>query len=272
MHEARVQNLNYFQIRKFDNHYTCPTEVRFPHQRQASARIIGENIKHKFHDHRLYKPKEIIHDMQREFGIYCNYHKGYRARHIALEEVHGTLAESYNIFSSYLYMLEQTNHGTITDFHTDSFDRFLYMFFCFKACINGFLSSIRPVIAIDGTFLTGSHRGVLIMVVCMDNNEQIFPLAFGVGESETNKGREWFLSRLHKAVGEVKDLVIVSDRKNSIITSVEKVFPNSFHGACVIHLQRNMLAHYGKNKALKRYFERATMVYREVNSCNLWNN
>ncbi|KAK0588532.1 hypothetical protein LWI29_002170 [Acer saccharum] len=263
MRAAKVQNSDHFQIRKFDNQHTCSTEARFSHQRQASARVIGEHIQEKLHDHRLYKPKEIINDMQREFGISCNYHKGYRARHIALEEVQGTPVESYSILPSYLYMLEQTNPGTITDFHTDSSDRFMYMFFCFKACIDGFLSSIRPVIAVDGTFLTGPHRGVLFVAVCMDGNEQIFPLAFGVGDSETNEAWEWFLSRLHKAVGEVDDLVIVSDRKNSIITGVEKVFPNSFHGACAIHLQRNMLGHYGKNKALKRYFERAARVYRE---------
>ncbi|KAK1553924.1 hypothetical protein Q3G72_005362 [Acer saccharum] len=83
---AKVHNSDYFQIRKFDNQHTCSTEAQFPHQRQASARVIGEHIQEKFRDHRLYKPKEIIHDMQREFGISCNYHKGYRARHIALEE------------------------------------------------------------------------------------------------------------------------------------------------------------------------------------------
>ncbi|KAK2634850.1 hypothetical protein Ddye_029642 [Dipteronia dyeriana] len=221
MRAARIQNSNYFQIRKFDNHHMINRST-----------ISTSEARH-------------------------------RARHIALEEIQGTPAESYSILPSYLYMLEQTNPRTITDFHTDSSNRFMYMFFCFKACIDGFLSSIRPVIAIDGTFLTGPHRGVLFMAVCMDDNEPIFPLAFDVGESETNEGWEWFLSRLHKAVGEVEDLVIVSDRKNSIITSVEKVFPNSFYDACAIHLQRNMLAHYGKNKTLKLYFERATRVYRE---------
>ncbi|KAK2633988.1 hypothetical protein Ddye_028780 [Dipteronia dyeriana] len=95
-------------------------EARFPHQRQASARVVEEHIQEKFHDHRLYKPKEIIHDMQKEFGRSYNYHKGYRARHIALEEVQGTPIESYNILPSYLYMLEQANHGTVTDLHTDS--------------------------------------------------------------------------------------------------------------------------------------------------------
>ncbi|KAK2643594.1 hypothetical protein Ddye_025357 [Dipteronia dyeriana] len=240
---AKVHNSDYFQIRKFDNQHTCSTEARFPHQRQTSARVIGEHIQEKFRHHRLYKPKEIIHDMQREFGISCNYHKGYQARHIALEEVQGTSVESYSNLPSYLYMLEQANPGTVTDLHTDS--------------------SNRPVIAIDGTLLKGPHRGVLFVALCMDGNDQIFPLALGVGDSETNEDWEWFLTRLHKAVGEVDDLVIVSDRKGSITTGVEKVFPNSFHGACAVHLERNMVGHYGRNKALKQYFRRAAMVYRE---------
>ncbi|KAK2641682.1 hypothetical protein Ddye_023445 [Dipteronia dyeriana] len=173
---TKVQNSDYFQIRKFDNQHACSTKARFPHQRQASAQVIGEHIQEKFCYHRLYKPKEIIHDMQREFDISCNYHKGYRARQIVLEEVQGTPVESYSILSSYLYMLEQANHGTVIDLHTDSSNRFMYMFFCLKACIDGFLSSIRPVIAIDGTFLKGPHKGVLFIAVCMDSNDQIFPL------------------------------------------------------------------------------------------------
>ncbi|KAK3211827.1 hypothetical protein Dsin_016533 [Dipteronia sinensis] len=103
----------------------------------------------------------------------------------------------------------------------------MYMFFCLKACIYGFLPSIRPVIAIDVTFLKGPHAKVLFVAVCMDGNDQIFPLAFGVGDLETNEAWEWFLTRLHRFIGEVDDLVIFSDRKNSIITDVENVFPNS---------------------------------------------
>ncbi|KAK2637811.1 hypothetical protein Ddye_025606 [Dipteronia dyeriana] len=111
----------------------------------------------------------------------------------------------------------------------------------------------RPVIAIDVTFLKGPHTGVLFVAVCMDGNDQIFPLAFGVGDSETNEAWEWFLTRLHRAVGEVDDLVIVSDRKNSIITGVEKVFPKSFHGTCAVHLNGICLGAMGRISPRKRY-------------------
>ncbi|KAK2652060.1 hypothetical protein Ddye_011916 [Dipteronia dyeriana] len=259
---VKVANSDYFHIRRFDHEHTCSNEARFPHQRQASARVIREHIKEKFRDHRLYKPKEIIQDIKKEFGISCNYHKAYRAKHIALDEVQGAPIESYRILPSYMYMLEQTNPGTITDLHTDSANRFMYMFFCLKACIDGFLSSIRPVIAIDAIFFKGPHVGVLFVAVCMNGNDQIFPLAFGVGDSETNEAWEWFLTRLHRAIGEVDDLVIVPDRKKSIITGVEKVFPNSFHGAFAVHLERNMLGRYGKSKILKDIFRKAIKVYR----------
>ncbi|KAK3219260.1 hypothetical protein Dsin_013230 [Dipteronia sinensis] len=85
-----------------------------------------------------------------------------------------------------------------------------------------------------GLGMEKSSWGVLFVAVCMDSNDQIFPLAFGVGDSETNEAWEWFSTRLHKAVGEVDDLVIVSYRKGSITIGVEKVFLNSFHGACAL--------------------------------------
>ncbi|KAK2642515.1 hypothetical protein Ddye_024278 [Dipteronia dyeriana] len=40
------------KIRRFDHEHTCTNEARFPHQRQASARVIGEHIKGKFSYHR----------------------------------------------------------------------------------------------------------------------------------------------------------------------------------------------------------------------------
>ncbi|KAK0602728.1 hypothetical protein LWI29_036406 [Acer saccharum] len=97
----------------------------------------------------------------------------------------------------------------------------------------------------------------------MDGNDQIFPLAFGVGDSVTNEAWEWFLTRLHKAVSKVDNLVTISNKIGSITTGVEKVFPNSFHSACTVHLEWNMVGHYGRNKALKQYFRRAAKVYRE---------
>ena len=50
-------------------------------------------------------------------------------------------------------MLEQKNPGTITDIVTDVDNQFKYLFMTFGACISGFHTLIRLVIAVDGTFL-----------------------------------------------------------------------------------------------------------------------
>ena len=47
----------------------------------------------------------------------------------------------------------------------------------------GFNTSIRPVVAIDGTFLKAKYIGTLFIAACKDDNNQIYPLAFGIGDS-----------------------------------------------------------------------------------------
>ena len=54
------------------------------------------------------------------------------------------------------------------------------------ACIYGFRISIRHAITIDGTFLKAKYLGTLFVVVCKDDNNQIYPLCFGIGDLEND--------------------------------------------------------------------------------------
>ena len=64
------------------------------------------------------------------------------------------------------------------------------------SCNNGFRSSIRPIIAVDGTFLKGKFCGILFVAACKDGNDQIFPLAFGIGDNENDDLWAWFMQKL----------------------------------------------------------------------------
>ena len=57
----------------------------------------------------------------------------------------------------------------------------------FDACISSFRECCRPVIAIDGTHLKGKYKGILFTVTAMDGNDQIFPIAFGVGHLKNDQ-------------------------------------------------------------------------------------
>ena len=52
--------------------------------------------------------------------------------------------------------------------------------------LTGFRTSIRPVVAVDGTFLKTKYLGTLFIAACKDGNNQIYPLAFGIGDSKND--------------------------------------------------------------------------------------
>lgn len=74
----------------------------------------------------------------------------------------------------------------------------------------------------------------------MDGNNQIFPLAYGVGKSEDGDSWIWFLSKLKECIGEHPELVFISDRANSIALALRTVFPHASHGLCCRHLMVNL--------------------------------
>jgi hypothetical protein len=45
----------------------------------------------------------------------------------------------------------------------------------------------RPIISVDGTFLTGKYKGTLIVAVGMTAKNQLLPLLFALVESENNE-------------------------------------------------------------------------------------
>ncbi|KAA0061903.1 MuDRA-like transposase [Cucumis melo var. makuwa] len=166
-----------------------------------------------------------------------------RARENAYERVRGSPKESYNLLRRYGEALKFTNPG--------------------------FLNCIRPVIVMDGTFLKNKYRGQLIVAVCLDGNNQIYPLAFGVVDRETDDSIQWFLEKLKGAIGEVPNLGFVTDRKTCFAKGISSVFPSAFHSLCVQHLSQNLHDKY-KNDTVATLFYNASRTYRESTFVEAW--
>ena len=143
------------------------------------------------------------------------------------------------MFPLFCHELEVQNPGTVTAIETDSGNNFRYFFMSLGACIRGFQAHIRRVVAVDGTFMKGKYYGTLFSAVCLDGNNQIYPLAFRVGDSENDQSWSWFLIQLRQAIGDVDDLVFISDRHKSIEKGIRTVFPSAIHGVCCHHLSMN---------------------------------
>ncbi|XP_062118208.1 uncharacterized protein LOC133831813 [Humulus lupulus] len=228
-----------FEVTVFHNEHTCNLDSRNSDHCQAAPWVIGHIIKEKYtSDGTKYMAKDIQRDMFKEYGIKISYEKAWRCREKALTYVRGTPTESYTKLYGYLYILEQKNSDTITDIVRED-NRFKYCFWSLDACRRGF-KFCRPVISIDGTFLKTKYGGTMLLAVAYDVNNQLFPMAFAIVDSENHDSWKYFLQKLREAIKEVENLVFVSDRHQSIKHVVEVVFPEACHCFCFKHITMNV--------------------------------
>lgn len=80
------------------------------------------------------------------------------------------------------------------------------------------------VIVIDGAHLRGNYGGCVITASAQDGNFQIFPVAFGIVDSENDRAWEWFLTMLRQILPNDPTVTFVSDRHSSIYSSLRKVY------------------------------------------------
>ncbi|KAK3222563.1 hypothetical protein Dsin_009588 [Dipteronia sinensis] len=232
----------FFQVRSFNSEHNCPLEEVHRSHRQASVVLIGEVIatRHQQQDGPLMRPKYIITDMKKMFGIQVMYNKTHQALYYALTLTFGSHEETFQLLLSYGYVLKQQNPGTIIDIQCTKDDKFLYFFMAIGALIRGFQRCMRLVIAVDGTFLKWRCRGTIFVATSQDGNEQAYQIAFGYGDSKSNASWEWFLDCLKGALGHIKDLVFISDRNPSIEARITSVFPYATHTICACHFSENI--------------------------------
>ncbi|KAH9778636.1 hypothetical protein KPL71_007411 [Citrus sinensis] len=208
-------------------------------------------------DKRIYTPNDIRVDIQQEYGVQLTYQQAYRAREVGLEIVRGNPVESYNLLPKYSHVLTTANEGTVTHLEQDGDGNFLYYFVALGSSIKGFMQYIRPVIAVDGTHLKGLYRGSMFMATCLDGNNQLYPIANGIMDSENNDAWEWFMMKLHGVIGDRPELVIISDQCTAIRRVVLKVFHNATHGVCFYHVKGNIKSQFRMSKARWDEFEPA---------------
>jgi hypothetical protein len=104
-----------------------------------------------------------------------------------------------------LHTLQERNPGTYVDiqdswFAEDSTVKILErVFFSFNICIEAF-RYCRPVLCVDGTFLTGKYKAQILTAIGQDGNNQIVPLAFAFVESENTESWLWFFRQIKIAI------------------------------------------------------------------------
>ncbi|GKC32467.1 transmembrane 9 superfamily member 11-like protein [Tanacetum coccineum] len=232
--------------------------------RNASLKVLGHILKEVMSESsRIYMGKEIMTDMNARFKIDISYSQARRAKCYALQLLRGTHEESFAELPLYFHNLKLKNQGTITHIETNDEDRFEIFFLVVGSMIRTFVLHMRLLIIIDGAHLKGKFLGTMYLAVAMDGNNQILPLAYGVGKSETFRSWDWFLTKLKECIiGKQDHLTIISDGAVSIASAIKNVFPNAFHGRCCRHLLMNLREKCPRFISKEELFWKACKAYR----------
>ncbi|KAE8711701.1 Protopine 6-monooxygenase [Hibiscus syriacus] len=224
---------------------------------------VNKSRKDRF-ETRVYRGHKIMTDMNARFKISISYSQAWRAKCYALELLRGSPEASFAQLPAYCHNLKLKNHGSVTHIKTDRDGRFELLFIAIGDAIRSFITCMRPVIIVDGAHLKGRYLGVNLLVVAMDANNGILPIAYGVGKSETSDSWIWFMGHLRDYIGPISNLTIISDRANSIDNAVRRCFPYAFHGLCGVHLYRNLKSRPTGIKNHKWTYWKAVKAYWEV--------
>ncbi|XP_056691429.1 uncharacterized protein [Spinacia oleracea] len=185
---------------------------------------------------------------QQKYRIQVKTRLFYKVKALAKEVINGSFSESYALLPRYAEMIKDTNPGSyaLITWHSDPGDvqpKFKACFFSFGAQVRGFLKGCRPMIGIDGAHLSGFFKGILLSALGIDGNNEIFLLAYGVVDTESQESWNYFMRNL-RALFEREgcsrdDWTFISDRMRGVDLAVHENFPRATRRCCAQHLYMN---------------------------------
>ncbi|XP_043710043.1 uncharacterized protein LOC122658942 [Telopea speciosissima] len=241
---VKLPNVPTFIIRSLEGTHTCGKNAQHGHH-QASVDWIVNFIEERLRDNMNYKPKDILQDIHRQYGITIPYKQAWRAKERGLAAIYGSSEEGYCLLPAYCEQIKKTNPGSIAQvFTTGADNRFQRLFVSFYASIYGFVNGCLPLIGLGDIQLKSKYLGTLLSATCFDANGGVFPLAFAVVDVENDESWMWFLSELHKLLEmnteSIPQLTFLSDGQKGIVDAVKRKFPSASHGFCMRHLSESI--------------------------------
>lgn len=244
VHATRVDQCNgTFKIKDFEKYHSCGGGLGTLDHPRASKSWVSSVVIDKLKKMPMHRPTDMQKDIQEQYGLQIPYHKAWWGKEEARKKLHGDEQYSFEKLRLYSEAIVKTNPGSRVNLIWNPEDgRFEKFFVAYSAAIVGFRMGCRPLLFLDGTFLKSKYKGVLLGATGINGENEIFPLAFGIVDSETDDNWEWFLEELKKILDPTVIYTFISDRCKGLTNSISSMFPGHFHAYCLRHLEQNFKA------------------------------
>ncbi|CAN1136104.1 hypothetical protein LINPERHAP2_LOCUS9258 [Linum perenne] len=175
--------------------HNCPRPDR---NRSATAKWILSKYFNRFRIDPDLKTKHLVREISETHGIAVSMRVCSNAKQLAKRMLEGTLAESYSKLRSYVKQLQTSDPRghfilEVDPVHVEEYVLFKRIFVGFSCLRRGFRVACRRMFGLDGCFLKGEVKWMLLSAVGKDGNNQMFPIAWAVVEGENRSSWTWFI-------------------------------------------------------------------------------
>jgi len=186
----------YLQVVTLKNEHCC---FRTATNSQATPEWVSKRLMSLLMHSLDMRLKALVAYALGKWGFRLSMDQVYRAKVKTMEKIEGATKDQYKHLRSYaVELLEKNKNNTMKikcDLtpHGPIFER---MYVCLEACKSAFVTTCKPLIGLDDYFLKGEFGGQLLFAVGKDGNNQMFPIAYAVVESENYSSWKWFVDLL----------------------------------------------------------------------------
>lgn len=159
-----------FYIRKYDRTHSCSMLGSTSRGNRISASIIVDLVADDIRAMPSMTPVQVRSMVKKNYGLDITYTLAWKATDKSRSLIFGDHSKSFSLLKPYIEEADRTNRGSYFDLDIDDENRFRRCFFAFAASLDGF-KHCRPMLMVDGTFLKGKHKGILLSAVGKDRNE-----------------------------------------------------------------------------------------------------
>ncbi|XP_054806274.1 uncharacterized protein LOC129308940 [Prosopis cineraria] len=242
-----------YRLKTLNPRHACGVTIN---AKRASSEWIAEKIVDNVKINKDIKLSDVQATIRKDYMAQPSINKAFRARKIAREMIEGNHKEEYAYLRDYCLEVKSNNPRStfclVTDKpYVDHPRVFRRLYMCLELVKRGFKVACRPIIGLDGCFLKGPYGGILLVVVARDPNEQYFPLAMAVVETENRDSWTSFLKNLFDDIGTMAKKKGIGFKVQGLVQALGELLGGVEHRYCVRHLYANIKARYGGGTLVK---------------------
>ena len=214
---SRIKDSETVEIKTLVNEHLCTKPYN---NKLASVKHLTEIYGERIRKNPTWKIKEMVETVRHDLEIEVSRIKLIRVRKAALEGVFESLKQHYSRVRDFGYQILLNNPQNRVDIRTTRLNesdpnKFKRIYICYHALKEGWKQGCRPILGLDGCFLKTVCGGQMLSAVGRDGNNQMYPVAYAVVESENADSWKWFIDLLRDdlSLGDGKGYTIISDQQ-----------------------------------------------------------